>query len=104
VNCAAGRADDIDGLGDLAPVGFAELAEVVFGPPDELPQPRDLLVGRRGLAPGPVIEVLGGPDAFAGLQQAVEVVAKLWQVGKDRSGSGRSPGSGTGTGRLRRRP
>ena len=39
-----GCPDGINGLGDLAPVGFAELAEVVLGPPDELPQPRDFLV------------------------------------------------------------
>jgi hypothetical protein len=82
VNCAAGRADDLDGLDDLAPVGFAELAEVVSGPPDELPQPGDLLVGRRGLGSGPVVEVAGGPDAFPGLQQAVEVVAELGEVGR----------------------
>jgi len=77
----AGRPDDFDSLADLAPVGIIELAEVVFGTPDELPQPCDLLVGRRGLGSGPVVEVLGGPDAFPGLQEAVEIVAKLGEVG-----------------------
>ena len=81
MNCAAGRADHLDGLGDLAPVGFLELAEVVFGSADELPQPGDLFVGGHGLGFGPLVVVLGGPDAFAGSQQGVEVVAKLGQVG-----------------------
>ena len=74
-------ADDLDGLGDLAPVGVAELVQVVFGPADELPQPGDLLVGGHGLGSGPVVEVAGGADAFPGAQQGVEVVAELGQVG-----------------------
>ena len=49
VNSAASRADYLDGLGNLAPVGFAELVEVVFGSADELPQPGDLFVGGHGL-------------------------------------------------------
>lgn len=80
VNCTAGRPDSVDGLRDLAAAGFTELAEVVFGPPDELPESRDLLVRRHGLGPGPVVEVQGRPDPFPGLQQAVEIAAKLGQI------------------------
>jgi hypothetical protein len=82
VDCPAGRPDGIDGLRDLAAVSFAELAEVMLGSPDELPQPGDLLVRRHGLGPGPVIEVEGGPDPFPGLQKAVEIAAELGKVGR----------------------
>ena len=81
VDGLAGAADNLHGFGDLAPVGFAERLEVVFGPADELAQPGDLRVRGHGLGPGPVVEVGGGADAFAVAQQGVEVVAQLGQVG-----------------------
>ncbi len=44
---------------------------VGFGPAGELAQPGDLLLRRHRLGPGPLLEVAGGTDAFAGVRSRV---------------------------------
>jgi hypothetical protein len=51
---------------DLPLVGFVQSREVVFDAADELPDPPDLLIGGRGLGPGPIVEFGGGADCVPG--------------------------------------
>jgi hypothetical protein len=69
VACAA---DDLDGLLDLGAVLVGELIEVGADAADEATDAGDFLIGRHGLALGPVIGAEGG-QAFAAAQQVSEV-------------------------------
>jgi hypothetical protein len=71
-----------DRLVDGGAFGVAGLVEVAVDAADEPPDPGDLLLTGGGVGAGPLVDAVDGRgEAFAGLQQVVEVDGQVGQVG-----------------------